>query len=116
VVLMRRDDPTLAIPFLHATQRAFYAGGLDVTGPAVLGRLAAEFGREPDAFAAELGSDEVKQETWRDYAVAQGAGVRGFPTLILGPQADGTYVAISRGYQPAAVVLPAIAARLAAAA
>jgi putative protein-disulfide isomerase len=116
VVLMRQGDPARAIPFLHAVQRAFYAGGLDVTDPAVLGRLAGEFGRDPDAFAAELASDEVKQETWRDYAVAQGAGVRGFPTLILGPQADGTYVAISRGFQPAAVVLPSIAARLTAAA
>jgi putative protein-disulfide isomerase len=116
VVLVRRDDPEQAIPFLHAVQRAFYAGGLDVTRPAVLAGIAAELGREPEAFAAALASDAVKQETWRDYAVAQGAGVRGFPTLILGPQADGTYVAISRGFQPPADVLPAIAARLAAAA
>jgi putative protein-disulfide isomerase len=116
VVLVRRDDATQAVPFLHAVQRAFYAGGLDVTDPAVLASLAAGFGREPDAFAAELGSETVKQETWRDYAISQNAGVRGFPTLILGPQADGTYTAISRGFQPPAVVLPAIAGRLAAAA
>jgi putative protein-disulfide isomerase len=116
VVLVRREDPAQAVPFLHATQRAFYAGGLDVTDPAVLASLAAGFGSEPDAFAAELGSEALKQETWRDYAISQNAGVRGFPTLILGPQADGTYVAISRGFQPPAVVLPAIAARLSAAA
>lgn len=116
VVLVRRRDPGQALPFLHAVQRAFYAGGLDVTDRAVLGRLAAGFGQEPEPFAAELGSEAVKQETWRDYAIAQGAGVRGFPTLILGPQADGTYVAISRGFQPPAVVLPTIAARLTAAA
>jgi putative protein-disulfide isomerase len=116
VVLMRSASPELAIPFLHVVQRAFYAGGLDVTQPTVLGSLATGFGREAEGFAAELGSDAVKQETWRDYATAQGAGVRGFPTLILGPQADGTYVAISRGSQPPAVVLPSIAAYLAAAA
>lgn len=116
VVLVRRDDPAQTIPFLHAVQRGFYAGGLDVTRPAVLASLAADFGHEPESFAAELQSEAVKQETWRDYAIAQGAGVRGFPTLILGPQADGTYVAISRGFQPSADVLPAIAARLAAAA
>ncbi|MDB5480658.1 MAG: protein-disulfide isomerase [Caulobacteraceae bacterium] len=116
VVLLRREDPAQAVPFLHAVQEAFYAGGLDVTDPAVLGSLAAGFGREPDAFVAELGSEALEQETWRDYAISQNAGVRGFPTLIVGPQADGTYVAISRGFQPSAVVLPAIAARLAAAA
>ena len=116
LVVMRSSNPELAIPFLHVLQRAFYAGGLDVTRPAVLGSLAAGFGREPEVFAAALGSDAIKQETWRDYAIAQGAGVRGFPTLILGPQADGTYVAISRGFQPPAVVLPAIATCLAAAA
>ncbi len=114
VVLVRREDPALALPFLHAAQRAFYAGGLDVTDPAVLADVAAGFGRDPESFAAELGSEAVKQETWRDYAIAQGAGVRGFPTLILGPQADGTYVAISRGFQSPAVVLPAIASCLAA--
>jgi putative protein-disulfide isomerase len=116
VVLVRRADPAQAIPFLHAVQRAFYAGGLDVTQPAVLANLAADFGLEPESFAAELASEAIKQETWRDYAISQGAGVRGFPTLILGPQADGTYVAISRGFQPLGDVLPAIAARLAAAA
>lgn len=116
VVLVRREDPALALPFLHAVQQAFYAGGLDVTDPAVLATLAAAFGRDPEAFVAELGSESVKQETWRDYAIAQGAGVRGFPTLILGPQADGTYLAISRGFQTSAVALPAIAARLSAAA
>lgn len=116
VVLMRRLEPAQAVPFLHAVQRAFYAGGLDVTDPAVLAQLAGEFGREPEAFATELGSEAVKQETWGDYAISQGAGVRGFPTLILGPQADGTYVAISRGFQAPAVVLPTIAARLSAAA
>jgi putative protein-disulfide isomerase len=113
---LRREDPAAAVAFLHTLQRSFYAGGLDVTDPAVLGSLAAGFGRDAEAFAAELGSEAVKQETWQDYAVSQGAGVRGFPTLILGPQPDRTYVAISRGFQPPEVVLPTIAARLAAAA
>jgi putative protein-disulfide isomerase len=116
VVLLRREDPGRAVAFLHTLQRSFYAGGLDVTDPVVLGSLAAGLGRDAEAFAAELGSEAVKQETWRDYAISQGAGVRGFPTLILGPQPDGTYVAISRGFQPPEVVLPTIAARLTAAA
>jgi putative protein-disulfide isomerase len=116
VVLLRREDPGGAVAFLHALQQGFYAGGLDITDPAVLTELATGFGQDRDAFAAELESEGLKQETWRDYAISQNAGVRGFPTLILGPQADGTYVAISRGFQPIEAVLPSIAARLAAAA
>ena len=116
VVLMRRNDPERALAFLHALQRAFYAGGVNVTDPAALAVLAADFGQDPEAFAADLQSEDIKQATWRDYAVSRGAGVSGFPTLILGPQADGTYVALARGFQPRAVVLPAIAGQLAAAA
>lgn len=112
VVLMRRNDTARALGFLHAVQRAFYADGVNVTGVDALATLAARFGQDAQAFAADLVSEEIKQETWRDYAVSRGAGVSGFPTLILGPGADGTYVAIARGFQPAAVVLPAIAGQL----
>jgi putative protein-disulfide isomerase len=115
-VLMRREDPARALAFLHALQRAFYAGGVDITDPSALGALAADFGRDPVAFGAALASDDARQETWRDYAISRGAGVTGFPSLILGPQADGTYVAIARGFQPAATVLPVIAGLLAEAA
>ena len=114
VVLMRRAAPDQALAFLETTQRAFYAGGRDVTDPAVLGSLAADFGQDGVIFGAELRSENLKQETWRDYAISRGAGVSGFPTLIMGPQADGTYVALARGFQPAAAVLPAIAGRMAA--
>jgi putative protein-disulfide isomerase len=112
VVLMRREAPERALDFLHAVQHAFYAGGVDVTDPAALGALAADFGRNPSAFAADLGTDPVREETWRDYGVSRGAGVSGFPTLIMGRQDDGTYLAIARGFQPASIVLPAIASQL----
>ena len=115
VVLLRRSNPERALGFLHALQRGFYAGGLNVADCTVLGQVAGEFGQDPAAFSAALETEDVKHETWRDYAIARGAGVSGFPTLIAGPQADGTYVAIARGFQPAAAVLPAITAVLAAA-
>ncbi len=116
VVLMRRRQPGREVAFLATLQRAFYAGGENVTDPAVLGRLAADFGEDAADFAAELETESVKQETWKDYAVSRGAGVSGFPTLIMGPRADGTYVALSRGFQPQDVVVPAIAGLLATAA
>ena len=36
----------------------------------------------------------------RDYAVSQRAGITGFPTLIIGPQADGTFAMVSQGFTP----------------
>ena len=113
VVAMRRRDPGRALAFLEAAQRGFYAGGVNVADPAALGRLAATFGQDPETFVADIAGDAVKAETWRDYAISRGAGVSGFPTLILGPQADGTYLAVTRGFQPAAQVLPALASLLA---
>jgi len=115
VVLMRRLAPESALPFLEATQAAFYAGGKNVTRPEVLGELAADFGQDADAFAREIPSDTLKAETWRDYAMSQNAGVRGFPTLIVGPRADGAYEPLTRGFQTLDAVLVALAHYLAAA-
>ena len=99
VVLMRGHDAALALDFLERVQRAFYAEARDVTRPLVLGQLAAEFGFEPDPFAeAVAGNEELKMATWRDYAVSQRAGVTGFPTLVGGPDDEGHFGAVTRGY------------------
>jgi putative protein-disulfide isomerase len=54
VVMFRRRDPAGTLRYLHALQRAFYAGGQDITDPAVLAALAAEHGQDPAAFAEAL--------------------------------------------------------------
>ena len=64
------------------------------------------------AFAADLAGEDARQETWRDYALAQNAGVRGFPTLIIGPRLDGRYEPVTRGFRPAEEVLAAIEAKM----
>ena len=107
-VMVRRAHPDKALAFLSRAQRAFYAEGLDVTSPVVLADLAAEFGLERDGFAEQLASEQIKQETWSDYAISQRAGVAGFPTLVAGPGEDGTYGAVTRGFQPAEAILPTI--------
>jgi putative protein-disulfide isomerase len=104
-VLVRRTDPDRAIDYLARVQHAFYAVGLDVTKNEVLADLAVEFGFDRATFAAGLADETLKSETWRDYALSQRAGVTGFPTLIVGPNADGTYAPISRGYQDPETVL-----------
>jgi putative protein-disulfide isomerase len=108
VVLARREGPLMALDYLRSAQQAFYAQNRDVTQPAVLAELAGELGMDPTTFEANLYEDDVKQETWRDYAISQNAGVRGFPTLIAGPGADGTFTLITRGFNTADNVLPMV--------
>ena len=114
VVAARRQDARAALPFLVAAQSAFYAEGLDVTQAPVLETIAVALGLDPVRFAADLASEEVKEETWGDYAVSQSAGVRGFPTLIAGRNLDGTYARVTRGFQTEGPVLAALDAWLAA--
>jgi putative protein-disulfide isomerase len=107
-VLVRREHPDMALAFLHRAQKAFYAENRDVTSPAVLAELAAELGVGGDDFDERLADEQLKQETWRDYALSQRAGVKGFPTLIVGPNGDGTFALVTSGFQPAGAILPMI--------
>jgi putative protein-disulfide isomerase len=105
VVMVRRQRPDLALAFLARTQRAFYAENRDVTKPEVLADLAAEFGIPREGFAEKLAEEELKHETWRDYGLSQRAGVKGFPTLVVGPNQDGAFALVTSGYQPPEVIL-----------
>jgi putative protein-disulfide isomerase len=108
VVLARRTSEGDGLDMLERLHTAFYADGRDVTDSAVLADAAAEQGFDRDAFLAGLGQESLKEETWRDYAVSQRAGVTGFPTLIVGPNADGSYAPVTRGYNDADVTLAGI--------
>jgi putative protein-disulfide isomerase len=110
VVLIRRRAPGRELEALHRLQRAFYLEGLDITDDAALARFAPDFGLDPGVFAAELKDSALAEETWRDYAISRGAGVTGFPTLIVGPGSDGAYLPVTRGFQPAADILRTLAA------
>jgi putative protein-disulfide isomerase len=105
VVRVRREDGEKALLFLRRLHRAFYAEGQDITKAPVLAQLAAEFDVDPEAFLADFDTDDLKHETWNDYAVAQRAGVTGFPTLVGGPNEEGHYGVVTRGFQPAEPVL-----------
>jgi len=99
VVLARRKGGDAAgLDYLAVAHAAFYAQGRDVTQPPVLAEIADELGLGIEDFADKLEAEDLKTETWRDYAISQRAGVTGFPTLIVGPNVDGTYAAITRGY------------------
>jgi putative protein-disulfide isomerase len=108
VVLARRTSMDAALDYLEAVHRAFYAEGRDVTKDKTLGDIAAAQGFDRDAFLTALADEGLKQETWRDYAISQRAGATGFPTLIIGPNADGTYALVTRGYAGAETIFPGI--------
>jgi putative protein-disulfide isomerase len=105
VVVVRRDGEEIAVDFLGRTQRAFYAEGRDVTSAKVLADIAVEAGQDRDRFLEAWTSEEAKQETWRDYAISQRAGVTGFPTLVAGPNAEGVFGVVTRGFAPGNQVL-----------
>jgi putative protein-disulfide isomerase len=105
VVVVRREGQELAASYLARAQQAFYAEARDVTSGEVLADLAEEHGLDRAAFLDAWASEEAKQETWRDYAVSQRAGVTGFPTLVGGPNEHGAYGVVSRGYAPSEQVL-----------
>ncbi|MFZ5720078.1 MAG: DsbA family protein [Pseudomonadota bacterium] len=110
VIVVRREGQELAARYLAAAQRAFYAENRDVTSGEVLADLAEEFGLDRVAFLDAWNSEEAKQETWRDYAVSQRAGVTGFPTLVGGPNEQGVYGVVTRGYAPGEQVLAVLKA------
>ena len=105
VVVVRRAAPQAALGYLARAQAAFYAEGRDVTSGEVLADLAAELGLDREAFLSEWNSEAARQETWRDYAISQRAGVSGFPTLVAGPNAEGVFGVVTRGYAPAEPVV-----------
>ncbi|HYH37125.1 MAG TPA: DsbA family protein [Azospirillum sp.] len=114
VVIVRRGGFGPALDLLRAVQAAFYAENRDVTDPAVLADLATALGIDRDGFLAAFETEDAKQETWRDYGISHQAGITGFPTLLAGPGGGAPYAAVTRGYQPAESIIPALERWLAA--
>lgn len=108
VVIARHRSMSDALDFLKRTHEAFYAQNRDVTDEQVLADLAADAGFDGDQFLQGLRSEEIRTETWQDFAIAQNAGVRGFPCLIAGTDEQAGYSLVTAGYQPAERVLPAL--------
>ena len=108
VIVARREGDDMGVSYLARAQRAFYAEGLDLTSGEVLANLAEELGMDRLSFLEQWETEEAKQETWRDYAISQRAGVTGFPTLVAGPNEAGVYGVVTRGFAPGDQVLGAL--------
>ena len=57
---------------------------------------------------ADFDAETAAEETWADFALTQRVGVNGFPTVIAGSGADNSYALVTRGFQPAKRILPAL--------
>ncbi len=97
VVVVRGLDPAAALPYFASVQRAFYAGGRDVTAGDVLADLAAGF-VEAGAFRERFVAPEWLAATRSDFALAQTLGIAGFPAVVLAD--DDGYRLLTMGYQP----------------
>ncbi|MBB4002272.1 DsbA family protein [Aurantimonas endophytica] len=105
VVTARRLQPGRTFALNRRIGHAFYAENRDVTQAETLADLAEEIGFERDDFLAAFEDGATKTETLQDFAIAQQAGVTGFPTLLAGPQDDGSFLPITVGYQAPEAVL-----------
>ncbi len=96
VTTMRHLAEPETIRFLTHVQRAFYAGGVDITDPGVYPALLSGFDLDAADFMTEMASAEAKTRAWKDFAEARELGVLGFPTVLL--EVDGSIQVLSRGY------------------
>lgn len=83
VVAVRRRAPERLFEMFELFQGAFYRDAIDITDPKAIAELVAGAGLDPEGFIAEMHSDAVGEETYRDFALVRRFGVQGFPALLL---------------------------------
>lgn len=100
VVTVLDMAPAKALIYLHAIQTAFYAGNVDVTQADELAKLAEESGISAEAFLIRFTSQAAHDATQQHFALAQRAGIRGFPTLLGGTGAEEPHAVLANGFAP----------------
>jgi len=78
-----RQGPGRGPEMARAVQRAYYLEARNPSDPETLADVAGEQGLDRDRFAADLASAEVDALLKEDFALAQGLGAQGFPSLLL---------------------------------
>ena len=86
-----------ALAYFRSLQNAFYAEGRDITQPETLARMAGFFDVTPEQFLRHFESAATRTKTERHFTFAREAGVRGFPTIILGDERG--LVLLTHGYR-----------------
>jgi putative protein-disulfide isomerase len=111
VVTMRAMNIGQAYAYMHAIQRGYFAMNDDIRDAKVLAGYAMQFEVDPDEFIAKFESDEMKEATKADFALAQRFQVTGFPTLVLLKDRGAYQVGV--GYAKAEVIIAQIERALA---
>jgi len=106
VIAVAAIDAETTFDYFKRVQAAFYAHGRDVTRPETLAALAWEQDIDGDLFLERFDSEDVRQLTRKHFEVTRQAGVRGFPTVLLQNDGDGTL--LTNGYRPLAELQPEI--------
>lgn len=112
VVTGRRLDPSRALTLMERIETAFYAQNRDVTASDTLAAVAGEAGYDTAAFSMALLSPESRNETFRDFLLAQELGIRGFPTLLAATGEEDRYALVTSGCRPLDGLLEALEAWL----
>lgn len=110
LVAMRRLGMATALAGLRRIHAAFYAENRDVTALDELAAIAAGLGLDEQAFRVAWDSEEMRQETLGDFALAQRSGIRGFPTLLASNGEEDGFAIVTQGFRPADSILPALEA------
>jgi putative protein-disulfide isomerase len=107
VATVRAARPDLALPYLHALQRAFYAENRDVTAADELRRVAEAVGCDGEAFETAFAALPTRATVAEEFEQTARLGVTGYPTLLA--LADGRARVVSLGCRPLADVEMALA-------
>lgn len=106
VVVCRNLKPEKEFEFLEAAQEIFYFQNKETNKADSYKELVARLGINFIDFEKQFNSEEVKQQTKKDFDLAASIGVRGFPSLILFQ--NGKYISISNGYGKAEKIITTI--------
>jgi putative protein-disulfide isomerase len=116
LVTLRHLAPGEDYAYQEAIQRAFYAGGENITRAQVLARHAAPFGLDEATFLATFESQAMREATLDDFRVAQKFGIDGFPTLIIhrmDEENEAKLMLVAKGFDHADDIIERIEAAIA---
>jgi len=102
LTLLRHHYPATLPAALHRLHERFYARNEAITDRALLAETATEFGLDRTTFDAAFDSEDLIEETAREWQTTARLGVTGYPTLLA--LQDGKAQVITVGYRPAADV------------
>ena len=106
LLVLRGRHPELALPYLHALHRAFYAENRDITRADELRRIAEDLGADGATFAQDFADPAAAAATAEEFVQTARLGVVGYPTLLA--LTDGRAAVLSLGCRPYAEVEAAL--------